>query len=96
MFGLFRKEWTLMSAETEQQHRADTRFNGVENPRYIFYGIPINEEGELFMNLCRKYLNKKVYTYKRRWRGKGSYQHSCPPSLADSFVIYIDEKGKIY
>ena len=85
-----------MSAETEQQHRADVMFNGVEKPRYIFYGIPLDEEGLHFMTLVKKYLNKKVYTYKRRLRGKGSYSNSCPPEQADSFVVYIDEKGKIY
>ena len=48
-----------MSAETEQQHRADAMFNGVKEPRYIFYGIPLDEEGLHFMTLVKKYLNKK-------------------------------------
>ena len=52
-----------MSAETEQQYRADLKFNGVEEPRYIFYGIPLDEEGLHFMSLVKKYLNKKTYTY---------------------------------
>ena len=55
-----------MSAETEQQYRADGKFNGVDEPRY---------------------------TYRRRWRGKGSYRHSCPPDQADSFCVYIDKKN---
>ena len=35
----------MSEAETEQQYRADNKFNGVEEPRYIFYGIPLDEEG---------------------------------------------------
>ena len=83
----------MSEAETEQQYRADIHFNGVDEPRYIFYGIPLDEEGLHFMSLVKKYLNKKTYTYRRRWRGKGSYRHSCPPDQADSFVVYIDKKN---
>jgi len=84
---------SVNDAETEQQYRADIHSNGVEEPRYIFYGVPLNEEGLHFMSLVKKYLNKKTYTYKRRLRGKGSYRNSCPPDQADSFVVYIDKKN---
>ena len=83
---------SAFDVDTEHQDRAIRKYNGVDYPRYIFYGIPLNEEGLHFMSLVKKYLNKRTYTYRRRWRGKGSYRHSCPPEDADSCVVYIDEK----
>ena len=68
--------------------------NPVGGGWYHFYGVPKNEEGELFIKLIDKYLNRKVYGYRARGRGNGSYSHSLPSDLADSFVIYLDEKKK--
>lgn len=58
---------------------------------YIFYGVPNDEEGQLFMSLFKKYLNKD-FSYTRRYRGKGSWNHSISKEDADSFVIYMDIK----
>jgi hypothetical protein len=68
--------------------------NPVGGGWYHFYGVPNNEEGELFIKLIDKYLNRNVYGYRARGRGNGSYSHSLPSDLADSFVIYLDEKKK--
>ena len=68
--------------------------NPVGGGWYHFYGVPKNEEGELFIKLIDKYLNRNVYGYRARGRGNGSYSHSLPSDLADSFVIYLDEKKK--
>jgi hypothetical protein len=66
--------------------------NPVGGGWYHFYGVPNNEEGELFIKLIDKYLNRNVYGYRARGRGNGSYSHSLPSDQADSFVIYLDEK----
>ena len=58
---------------------------------YIFYGVPNDDEGQLFMSLFKKYLNKD-FSYTRRYRGKGSWSHSISKEDADSFVIYMDIK----
>ena len=34
---------------------------------YIFYGVPNDDEGQLFMSLFKKYLNKD-FSYTRRYR----------------------------
>ena len=68
--------------------------NPVGGGWYHFYGVPKNEEGELFIKLIDKYLNRNVYGYRARGRGNGSYSHSLPSDHADSFVIYLDEKKK--
>ena len=68
--------------------------NPVGGGWYHFYGVPKNEEGELFIKLIDKYLNRNVYGYRARGRGNGSYSHSLPSDQADSFVIYLDEKKK--
>lgn len=96
-------------AEVKRTHNNDNKDNVVglneyqqrinKNPVgggwYHFYGVPKNEEGELFIKLIDKYLNRNVYGYRARGRGNGSYSHSLPSDLADSFVIYLDEKKKI-
>ena len=69
--------------------------NPVGGGWYHFYGVPKNEEGELFIKLIDKYLNRNVYGYRARGRGNGSYSHSLPSDQADSFVVYLDEKKKI-
>ena len=40
---------SAFDVDTEHQDRAIRKYNGVDNPRYIFYGIPLNEEGLHFM-----------------------------------------------
>ena len=93
-------------AEVKRTHNNDNKDNVVglneyqqrinKNPVgggwYHFYGVPKNEEGKLFISLIDKYLNRNVYGYRARGRGNGSYFHSLPSDLADSFVIYLDEK----
>jgi hypothetical protein len=95
-------------AEVKRTHNNDNKDNVVglneyqqrinKNPVgggwYHFYGVPKNEEGELFIKLIDKYLNRNVYGYRARGRGNGSYSHSLPSDQADSFVIYLDEKKK--
>ena len=95
-------------AEVKRTHNNDNKDNVVglneyqqrinKNPVgggwYHFYGVPKNEEGELFIKLIDKYLNRNVYGYRARGRGNGSYSHSLPSDLADRFVIYLDEKKK--
>jgi len=65
--------------------------NNGKRGNYIFYGVPNDEEGQLFMSLFKKYLNKD-FSYTRRYRGKGSWNHSISKEDADSFVIYMDIK----
>ena len=98
----------IQFAEVKRTHNNDNKDNVVglneyqqrinKNPVgggwYHFYGVPKNEEGELFIKLIDKYLNRNVYGYRARGRGNGSYSHSLPSDLADSFVIYLDEKKK--
>jgi hypothetical protein len=61
--------------------------------RYVFEGVPNTDEGEEFFQNVRKYLNSRTdQRVVRRWRGPGNWWGSCPPSQADSFVIYIDER----
>ena len=74
----------------EFQKRLIKKNNG-KRGGYIFYGVPNDEEGQLFMSLFKKYLNKD-FSYTRRYRGNGSWNHSISKEDADSFVIYMDIK----
>tara|TARA_R110000796_G_scaffold233894_1_gene352485 strand:- start:980 stop:1207 length:228 start_codon:yes stop_codon:yes gene_type:complete len=64
------------------------------NGRYVFEGVPNNDEGETFYTNIRKYLSTGKTTDRvvRRYRGKGNWHHSISSNEADSFVIYIDER----
>ena len=59
--------------------------------RYVFAGVPNNQEGEQFFQNCRKYLHTDGQRVVRRWRGLGNWSHSISGDRADSFVIYINE-----
>ena len=39
-----------------------------------------------------RFMNKEVYTYRKYWRGKGSWSSSLPRHKADSYVMYINKK----
>jgi hypothetical protein len=60
---------------------------------YLFYGVPNDIEGELFIKLFRKFLNPK-FKYYRQFRKQGSWSHSVNSTDGDSFVIYVDDKDK--
>jgi hypothetical protein len=60
---------------------------------YLFYGVPNDIEGELFIKLFRKFLNPK-FKYYRQFRKQGSWSHSVNSTDGDSFVIYVDDKNK--
>ena len=60
---------------------------------YLFYGVPNDIEGELFIKLFRKFLNPK-FKYYRQFRKQGSWSHSVNSTDGDSFVVYVDDKNK--
>ena len=60
---------------------------------YLFYGVPNDFEGKLFMKLFKQYLNPK-FKYYRQFRKSGSWTHSVNSTDGDSFVIYVDDKKK--
>ena len=64
--------------------------------RYVFAGVPNDEEGDKFFHNIRKYLHTnpdcKREAVIRRWRGPCIWSGSCPREQADSFVVYIEER----
>ena len=67
--------------------------NKGETGNYLFYGVPNDFEGELFMKLFKRFLNPK-FKYYRQFRKSGSWSHSVNSTDGDSFVIYVDDKNK--
>jgi len=67
--------------------------NKKEIGNYLFYGVPNDFEGELFMKLFKRFLNPK-FKYYRQFRKSGSWSHSVNSTDGDSFVIYVDDKNK--
>ena len=69
----------------------------LQEGRYVFAGVPNDEEGEKFFQDIRKYLHTQEgyrrESVRRRWRGPGKWWGACPRSKADSFVIYIEERN---
>ena len=64
--------------------------------RYMFFGVPKNEEGKKWIKDAKQYLNTDLYTMKSpRGRASISYAHSINQKQADSFCIYIEEKPKL-
>ena len=59
--------------------------------KYLFFGVPNNQEGQDFMDLVKKYLNPIMRLTKahRKW---GSWGHSVSSQKADSFCVYAKEK----
>ena len=66
--------------------------NKKEIGNYLFYGVPNDFEGELFMKLFKRFLNPK-FKYYRQFRKQGSWSHSVNSTDGDSFVIYVNEKN---
>ena len=66
--------------------------NKGETGNYLFYGVPNDFEGELFMKLFKRFLNPK-FKYYRQFRKQGSWSHSVNSTDGDSFVIYVNEKN---
>ena len=73
------------------QLRMYTRQNG-RDKNYIFQRVHNDRRGRLFLKMINQYLNKEVYTYRKYWRGKGSWSSSLPRHKADSYVMYINKK----
>ena len=67
--------------------------NKGETGNYLFYGVPNDFEGELFMKLFKRFLNPK-FKYYRQFRKSGSWSHSVNSTDGDSFVVYVDDKNK--
>ena len=67
--------------------------NNKKGRNYIFYGVPNDDEGKAFMTLVKKYLNPN-FSYRRRFRKEGTWQHSVNEVEGDSFVVYIDTKDR--
>ena len=67
--------------------------NKKEIGNYLFYGVPNDFEGELFMKLFKRFLNPK-FKYYRQFRKSGSWSHSVNSTDGDSFVVYVDDKNK--
>ena len=66
--------------------------NKGETGNYLFYGVPNDFEGKLFMKLFKRFLNPK-FKYYRQFRKSGSWSHSVNSTDGDSFVIYVNEKN---
>lgn len=68
--------------------------------KYMF-NVPLDEEGELFLKLFDKYLNKKSYSFRRRARGARTeaalkdgrhpraYDTHLPVKHAQRFQLYL-------
>ena len=69
----------------------------IQGGRYVFAGVPNDDEGEKFFQSVRKYLHTNPEctreSVRRRWRGPVRWWGSCPRGQADSFVIYIEERN---
>jgi|TARA_R100000234_G_C4882436_1_gene127939 hypothetical protein len=83
---------TKLKLVNDYQKRIEKNPNG--GGEYQFYGIPNDEEGNLFIKLARKYLNRKLYRTVKYGRSNGSYYHNADKDKVDSFVLYIKDKPK--
>ena len=75
---------TKLKLVNDYQKRIEKNPNG--GGEYQFYGIPNDEEGNLFIKLARKYLNRKLYRTVKYGRSNGSYYLSAAKS-SESLVM---------
>ncbi|WMM95671.1 hypothetical protein HTVC309P_gp5 [Pelagibacter phage HTVC309P] len=76
-----------------QKRLVNNPVNQGKTGNYLFYGVPNDIEGKLFVKLLRRYINPKFKFY-RQFRKSGSWSHSVNSTDGDSFVIYVDDKDK--
>ena len=76
-----------------QKRLVNNPVNQGKTGNYLFYGVPNDIEGKLFVKLLRKYINPK-FKYYRQFRKKGSWSHSVNSTDGDSYVVYVDDKNK--
>ena len=59
--------------------------------------IPVSKEGDEFLKLLRKYMNRETYSIYTHYTGprpKGTSQHSTTRENATSRRVYIDRKDR--
>jgi len=68
--------------------------------RYAF-DVPNNAEGQMFLELCKKFLNKPMWELKPRGRHTDrkelAHRNHCRDVLvrdANWFAVYLNKKGK--
>ncbi|MFA7101299.1 MAG: hypothetical protein WC196_06170 [Bacilli bacterium] len=68
--------------------------------RYVF-DVPNNEEGQKFLELCKKFLNKGLWDIKPRGRNSNRkdlpYRNHCrdvKSKDAEWFAVYLNKKGR--
>ena len=76
-----------------QKRLVNNPVNQGKTGNYLFYGVPNDIEGKLFVKLLRKYINPKFKFY-RQFRKSGSWSHSVNSTDGDSYVVYVDDKNK--
>ena len=76
-----------------QKRLVNNPVNQGKTGNYLFYGVPNDIEGKLFVKLLRRYINPKFKFY-RQFRKSGSWSHSVNSTDGDSYVIYVDDKNK--
>ena len=75
-----------------QKRLVNNPVNQGKTGNYLFYGVPNDIEGKLFVKLLRKYINPKFKFY-RQFRKSGSWSHSVNSTDGDSYVVYVNEKN---
>ena len=76
-----------------QKRLVNNPVNQGKTGNYLFYGVPNDIEGKLFVKLLRRYINPKFKFY-RQFRKSGSWSHSVNSTDGDSYVVYVDDKNK--
>ena len=76
-----------------QKRLVNNPINQGKTGNYLFYGVPNDIEGKLFVKLLRRYINPKFKFY-RQFRKSGSWSHSVNSTDGDSYVVYVDDKNK--
>ncbi len=75
-----------------QKRLVNNPVNQGKTGNYLFYGVPNDIEGKLFVKLLRRYINPKFKFY-RQFRKSGSWSHSVNSTDGDSYVVYVNEKN---
>ncbi|WMM95358.1 hypothetical protein HTVC134P_gp6 [Pelagibacter phage HTVC134P] len=76
-----------------QKRLVNNPVNQGKTGNYLFYGVPNDIEGKLFVKLLRRYINPKFKFY-RQFRKSGKWSHSVNSTDGDSYVVYVDDKNK--
>jgi len=81
-----------------EQRIARLKLKGHGEGKYLLQAIPNNEEGQAFLKMFRKHLNRDYFKHNTQGRrDSGTWAHSVSKNFADHFVLYVSPKeGKYF